>query len=77
MQTSRSSLLARAALSLIWLYRNLLSYNMLHSCRFFPSCSAYAEEAVTRHAAIRGAWCTTRRVIQCHPFSQDGFDPVR
>ena len=46
------------------------------ACRFEPSCSRYAAEAVERHGAVRGSWLALRRVIRCHPFGESGFDPV-
>jgi uncharacterized protein len=46
------------------------------SCRFTPSCSQYALEAVSRHGAIKGAWLAARRLARCHPFHPGGFDPV-
>lgn len=46
------------------------------SCRYYPSCSAYAIEALDRHGAVRGAWLAARRVLRCHPFRAGGFDPV-
>lgn len=45
-------------------------------CRFFPTCSAYAVEAVEVHGAGRGGWLTLRRLVRCRPFGPSGFDPV-
>ena len=63
-------------LALIQSYRMLLSPLLGGSCRYAPSCSAYASEAVTRHGPWRGAWLALRRILRCHPFRSGGYDPV-
>ncbi|MEU6023457.1 membrane protein insertion efficiency factor YidD [Micromonospora sp. NPDC047134] len=57
-------------------YRRWISPALPARCRFYPSCSAYALEAVTRHGAFRGAGLTVRRLSRCHPFNPGGYDPV-
>ena len=49
---------------------------MAPTCRFAPSCSAYAIEALERHGAFRGGWLTLKRLLRCHPWGGNGFDPV-
>jgi putative membrane protein insertion efficiency factor len=66
----------RVLLVLIAAYRLLLSPLFGASCRFYPSCSAYAAEAIEAHGALKGAWLTLRRLAKCHPWHTGGFDPV-
>jgi len=66
----------RAAAAVIRGYQLFLSPLLPPSCRFTPSCSQYALEAVTRHGALRGSWLAARRLARCHPFHPGGFDPV-
>lgn len=62
--------------ALIQVYRWTLSPLLGPSCRFHPSCSAYALEAVTAHGAAAGSWLAVRRVCRCHPWHPGGYDPV-
>jgi hypothetical protein len=57
-------------------YRRFISPAIPPRCRFAPSCSAYALQAVADHGAAKGAWLAVRRVGRCHPFNPGGFDPV-
>jgi len=63
-------------LALIRFYRRGISPFTLPACRFSPTCSAYAEEAIEKHGAGRGAWLALRRLLRCHPFGGKGYDPV-
>ena len=58
------------------LYRLLLSPWVGNSCRYQPTCSVYALEALEKHGAIRGSWLAARRIARCHPWGGHGYDPV-
>lgn len=57
-------------------YRATLSPVIGMNCRFQPTCSEYALEALERHGAIAGGWLAARRILRCHPFGRSGYDPV-
>ena len=66
----------RALLALIRFYRLVLSPLTSASCRFYPTCSAYASEAIETHGALGGTWLALKRIVKCHPWHPGGFDPV-
>lgn len=69
-------LLGKAMILLIRAYRLFFSPWIGQQCRFHPTCSAYAIEAIQRHGAVRGAWLAARRLGRCHPWHEGGIDPV-
>ncbi|WP_041070660.1 membrane protein insertion efficiency factor YidD [Bacillus sp. OxB-1] len=63
-------------IGLIKIYQKAISPLTPPSCRFYPTCSHYGIEAITKHGAWKGGWLTIRRISKCHPFHEGGFDPV-
>lgn len=63
-------------LALLRFYRYAISPMLGRNCRFHPTCSEYAIEAIQRHGTLRGGWLAARRVGRCHPFNPGGYDPV-
>jgi putative membrane protein insertion efficiency factor len=57
-------------------YKRWISPMLPNACRFVPTCSEYAMEAVQRHGALRGSWLAACRLLRCHPFAHAGYDPV-
>ena len=66
----------RAILWSIRFYRSAISPNHPPCCRYTPTCSEYAYEAVERYGALKGGYLATRRILRCHPFHEGGYDPV-
>ena len=75
--TPKQSGVARALLLFgVSFYRVFLSHFFGGSCKFYPSCSVYAQEAIAKHGARRGSWLALKRLLRCRPFIKGGFDPV-
>ncbi|MDQ3062248.1 MAG: membrane protein insertion efficiency factor YidD [Acidobacteriota bacterium] len=64
-------------LDFLRLYKTFFSPFLPPSCRFEPTCSTYAMEAVEKYGAIRGTWLATKRILRCQPFCKGGYDPVK
>lgn len=69
-------MLSKILVMLVRGYQVALSPLLPPSCRYEPSCSHYAVEALERHGALRGSWLTVKRLCRCHPFRPGGYDPV-
>jgi len=67
----------RLVLDFLQLYKTFLSPFFPPSCRFTPTCSEYAAQAVEKYGAMRGTWLGTKRILRCQPFCKGGFDPVK
>jgi uncharacterized protein len=72
---ARRALLA-VVLAPLWFYRRVISPMTPPTCRYYPSCSAYAEEALKTHGVLRGTWLALRRLARCHPWTPGGVDYV-
>lgn len=69
--------LKNGAIFILKFYRNYLSPMNIRCCRFYPSCSEYAIEAIEKYGIFSGAFKGFKRILRCHPFSPGGYDPVR
>ena len=68
--------MTRVLVALLRAYRFAISPLYGEVCRYYPSCSAYALQAVTEHGSLRGSWLAFRRIARCHPWAAGGLDPV-
>jgi putative membrane protein insertion efficiency factor len=66
-----------ALLALLGFYKAVISPLLPPACRYVPTCSEYAREAIERYGALRGGWMGLRRLLRCHPFHAGGYDPVK
>ena len=66
----------RIMLGMIRFYRRFISPMFPPCCRFTPTCSQYALEAIEKYGALKGGWLALRRILRCHPFNPGGYDPV-
>ena len=64
-------------IALLRFYKASISPLLPPACRFVPTCSEYAREAIERYGALKGGWMGLRRLLRCHPFHPGGFDPVK
>ena len=69
-------MLKRVLIALVRFYQKGISPFTMPSCRYMPTCSAYAVEALEVHGALRGSWLAVRRILRCHPWGGHGVDPV-
>ena len=76
MGSSIGRLAAIPLLGLVWLYQKGISPMLGANCRFEPSCSAYAREALDEYGGFKGGWLAIKRISRCHPWGGSGYDPV-
>lgn len=67
---------ARVLIGFVTVYQKAVSPWLPAACRYTPTCSQYAREAIEKHGALKGSWLATRRILRCHPWGGHGYDPV-
>jgi len=73
---NKTSIFAYPLLLVIYLYRYTISHMFGNSCRFYPTCSHYAEDALKKYGAGKGSLLAVKRILRCHPWHDGGYDPV-
>ncbi|BDU51498.1 putative membrane protein insertion efficiency factor [Haliovirga abyssi] len=69
-------MIKKILLFFIFIYQKLISPLKPKTCRFYPTCSSYAKEAITIHGSLKGSLLSVKRISKCHPFNPGGYDPV-
>ena len=69
-------MLRRLLVAVIRFYQRVISPGLPHHCRFYPTCSEYAVQAITLHGPVKGGWLATKRILRCGPWNPGGYDPV-
>lgn len=72
-----AAMVKRILLALVWTYRRWISPLFPARCRFYPSCSEYALQALQRYGALKGGWLALKRLARCGPWSKGGYDPLK
>ena len=70
------ALLSKVLLALLWFYRHCISPLTPAACRYTPTCSQYAVEAIKKYGPFKGGWLALKRILRCHPWGGSGYDPV-
>lgn len=68
--------LAQPLLGLVWVYRHAVSPLLGVNCRFVPTCSEYAAQALEEYGGVKGGWLAVKRISRCHPWGGSGYDPL-
>ncbi len=70
-------MIKKSIILLIELYRRFISPLKRPSCRFYPTCSQYAIDAINKYGSLKGVYLATKRILKCHPFHPGGYDPIK
>ena len=73
---NKGNLLSKLLIIIIKFYKLVLSPLLPSACRFYPTCSVYAIDALRRHGLVKGLLLSFKRILRCHPFCEGGYDPV-